>query len=1121
MKFSVIVEQVSELLRHRQRVSYRALKREFDLNDEDVEDLKAELIDAQRLAADEAGKVLVWIGASSVASSTFQVPSPQSPAPNLQPLAERRQLTVMFCDLVDSTTLSTQLDPEELREVMQTYQHACVDVITHFDGYVAKYLGDGLLVYFGYPTAHEDDAARAVRTSLGIIEALHNLTPQLPQPLNIRIGIHTGLVVAGEMGSGAYREQLAVVGEAPNLAARIQGQAAADEVLISASTHRLVEGLFTCESRGQPELRGVATPLALYRVVRESTAQSRFEVVVRTGLTPLVGRESELQSLREHWERAKTAVGQVVLLNGDPGIGKSRLVQELKEQLAHEGATRIEFRCSPYHQNSTLYPIINHLQRMLRFEREDSPEEKLKKLEEVRRGVHGHTPLPPDTIPLLAALLSLPHPEGYPLLTLSPQKQKEKTHAALVNWLVEETEKAPMLCIWEDLHWADSSTLEVLRLFLDQETTTDLLMLLTCRPEFTPPWDNKSHMSQMTLRRLERRHVESIVENITRGQVLLPEVLQQIVSKTDGVPLFVEELTKTVIESVGSLESSSLQNQLTFQESAIPATLHDSLMARLDRLGTAKEVAQLGATIGREFSYELIHAISHLDNDILQQGLKQLVEAELVYQRGQPPQAHYLFKHALVQDTAYQSLLKSTRQQYHRQIAQALAERFPETVETQPELLAHHYTEAGITTQAILSWQKAGQRAAQRSANTEAVSHLTKGLELLKALPETPARMQQELALQMRLATTKMIVRGYAAPEAEQAYKRARELCQRLGETPQLFPVLIGLHSFFTVRGDLQQGREYAEQCLRLARRKQDPELLLEAHTYLGNSLYFLGEFVAARGHYTEALALYDSQRHKSHTLLYGQDPGVMAGSYESWILYTLGRPDQAVQQSQKAVSLAKQQSHLHSLAQALAFTAYLYNQRREGQVSQEQAEAVVTLAAEQGLRLWLALGTFYRGWALVEQGQYEEGIAGIRQGHADYQATGARVNSSRNLCVLAEAYGKVGRVAEGLQIIDEAFAEKEPAYEAELWRVKGELALQSKVEEAEMCFLRAINIARKQQAKSWELRATTRLARLWQQQGKREEAHTLLSEVYNWFTEGFDTKDLQEARALLESLRN
>jgi TOMM system kinase/cyclase fusion protein len=1040
------------------------------------------------------------------------------------PEAERRQLTVMFCDLVGSTALSEQLDPEELREVVQSYQETCTDIIQRHDGHIAQHLGDGLLVYFGYPVAHENDAQRAVRTGLRIVEALHHLNTRLAYPLQVRIGIHTGLVVVGEIGSSERREMLAL-GETPNLAARLQALAEPNTVLISAATARLVHGLFECRELGPRTVKGLSTPLAVYQVGEESTVHSRFEVAIRTGLTPLVGREQEVGLLLDHWEQAKAGEGQVVLLSGEPGIGKSRLLQVLSERLAGETYARVECRCSPFYQNTALYPVSEHLQRLLRFTKDDSPQEKLNKLEGTLRQ-YGF--VLPEVVPLFAPLLSLPLPEHYPPLSLSPQRQKQRTLEALVNWILKEAERQPVRLDLEDLHWVDPSTGEFLTLLLDQVPTARLLVLLTFRPEFRPPWAMRSHMTQLTLRRLAPKQAGEMVEKVTGGKALPPWVVQQVLAKTDGVPLFVEEMTKTVLESMASVESigsAGARNHPSLQALTIPATLQDSLMARLDRLGPAKEVAQLGATLGREFSSELIQAVSPLEEARLQQALSKLVEAELLYPRGLPPQARYVFKHALIQDAAYQSLLKSTRQQYHQQITQVLEERFPETVETQPELLAHHYTEAGLVGQAIPYWQQAGQRATERSAHMEAIGQLVKGLELLKTLPDTPERVQQELTLQIALGLPLIATKGYGVPEVEHAYTRARELCRQVGETPQLFPALLGLSVFHMVRAEYQTARELGEQCLGLAQRAQAPAFITGAHSMLGMIVYYLGEFSLARAHAEQGIALYDPQQPRSWL-----DHGVGCLSSAVSALWLLGYPDQALKRSDEMLTLARALAHPPSLGFALYFAAELHQLRREAHAAEERAEAAITLSTAQGLPSWLANCTVLRGWALAEQGQGEAGIAQLRQGLAAHRATGEEVARPYFLALLAGAYGKVGQPQEGLTALAEALAlvdqTGERFYEAELYRLQGELTLQTSVQslesrgkEVEACFHKAMETARRQQAKSLELRAVMSLSRLWQQQGKQHEAHQLLAEIYGWFTEGFDTKDLQEAKTLLDEL--
>src|SRR5262245_54530782 len=773
------------------RVSYRALKRQFDLDDAYMEDLKEALLYAYPTVLDDVGRGLTWPSAVETSPGSPRSSSPPAPQPVPQegshpppetsprdvpsPDAERRQLTVLFCDVVDSTRLASQLDPEDLRAVVRAYQEACAKVIARYEGHIAQYLGDGLLVYFGYPLAHEDDAQRAVRAGLGMLEALEQLNTRLTQErgmqLAVRVGIHTGLVVVGEVGGGTRQEQLAL-GETPNLAARLQGIAAPNTLVISAATFQLLGGFFACQPLGTPVLKGFAQPLALYRVLYESMARSRLEAAGSTGLTPLVGREQESELLLERWAQVKAGVGQVVVLSGEAGIGKSRLVRVLQAQVAAEPqAWLTPCQCSPYYQNTALYPLIELLERVvLCFEQEEAPPHKLRKLE----GFVVQYGLPlAEAVPLLAALLSLPLPADYAPVTLSPEQQKQQTLHTFLTILLRRAVQQPVLFVMEDLHWVDPTTLEFLSLLVDQGPTARILVLFTCRPDFSPPWTGRASLTQVTVHRLPRRQAIEVIRQVAHGKALPPEVVEQIVAKTDGVPLFVEELTKMVLES-GLLQEREEGYALTgpLPPLAIPTTLHDSLMARLDRLATVKTLAQLGATLGREFAYELLQAISPWDEATVRRGLHQLVEAEFLYQQGQPPQATYVFKHALIQDDAYQSLLRSTRQQYHQRIAQVLVERFSDTVETQPELLAHHYTEAGLKEQAVVYWQRAGQHASDRSAHLEAISHLTIGIELLKSLPETPEHAKQALTLHIGLGTALLMTKGHAAPEVEYAYTR-------------------------------------------------------------------------------------------------------------------------------------------------------------------------------------------------------------------------------------------------------------------------------------------------------------------------------------------------------------
>jgi predicted ATPase len=679
----------------------------------------------------------------------------------------------------------------------------------------------------------------------------------------------------------------------------------------------------------------------------------------------------------------------------------------------------------------------------------------------------------------------------------------------------------------QDLHWTDPTTLELLNLVIDQTPTASLLTLLTCRPHFQPTWSHRSYLTEITVNRLSHTQVEQIVTGMTDGTSFPAEVLQQIIAKTDGVPLFVEEITKAILES-GQLKAVDGHYELTgsFSAFAIPATLQDSLMARLDRLVTAKAVAQYAAVIGRQFPYALLQAVSQLDEAILQHELGRLVEAEIVYQRGVPPQATYTFKHALIQDAAYQSLLKSTRQQYHQRIAQVLEAQFPETAETEPELVAHHYTEAGLTEQAVSYWHKAGQRASERSAHVEAISHLTKGLELLKILPETPQRLQRELDVLIALGASLLAVKGYAAGAVRETYTYARQLCQHLEDPYQLFPVLRGLHMYYHVRAELQTAHTLGEQLLTLAQQVQDTAMLVAAHRALGTTLAFVGMPASAHTHLTQGMVQYDLQQHRAYAWLYGEDAGVFCRSQGARTLWHLGYPDQALAWNEAAVMLAQQIAHPFSLSFALSAAAMFHQFRREVRLTHKRAEAAINLAQEQGFPFWLALDTILRGWTLAQRGEAQEGIEQMSQGLTAWRATGAELLRPYFLALLADVHGTLGEPEAGLTVVTEALTLMDTTgerwYEPELHHLQGELLLQQSSDnhpEAESCFQQAICIAQHQQAKSWELRAATSLARLWQQQGKHQEAYDLLAPIYGWFTEGFDTADLQEAKALLDAL--
>jgi class 3 adenylate cyclase/predicted ATPase len=1085
-----------------------------DLTEQDLKDLGVFLGHRRKMLraiADMKGSVLAT-----------PLPGPK-PVPRTD--AERRQLTIMCCDLVGSSELAVRLDPEDLRQVIGAY-HTCIkEIIARYQGTIARYMGDGVLAYFGYPQAHEDDAEQATRAGLALVEAVAGVQTDIGTELHVRVGIATGTVVVGDLiGEDAAREE-AVVGETPNLAARLQAQAEPDTVLIAGTTRSLLGELFEYRMLGKVPVKGSGDPVPVWQVTGTSAVDSRFEALHGTNLTPLVGREPEIALLLERWERAKEGDGQVVLLSGEPGIGKSRIVQELRGRLSDELYTRVSHYCSPYHTSSPLYPVIALLERAAGFDRTDTADAKLDKLEALLAPSATDVQ---EATRLLAAVLAIPADHRYPPLALTPQRQKQRTLELLVEQLAGLAGQRPVLAVYEDAHWIDPSTFELLGLVIQRVQRLPALVLITFRPEFVPPWTSHAHVTRLSLSRLTRRHGSDIALRVTGGRVLPAEVLEQIVSRTDGVPLFIEELTKAVVES-GLLQDAGGRLELTgpLPPRAIPTTLYDSLMARLDRFAPVKEVAQIGAVFGREFSYQLLAAVIDIPAAQLDQALGQLVASELVFQRGTPPEAMYSFKHALVQDTAYQSLLRSKRHQLHAKIARMMEERFPEIAEARPELLAHHFTEAGLASQAIVYRQRAGERDLERSAYAEAISQLKQGLELLEALPDRPERVRQELSLRLALGSALTATRGYADPEVGDAYLQARELCRELGEAPpQLFPALHGLYRFYHVRGQLQAAREPGEQLLKMAVSVQDSGLFVEAHRALGVPLFWLGDVTRALENLEQGARLYRAQKHRSHATMFGTDPGVVCLSYGALALWHVGHPEQAYNRSCEALALARNLSHHHSLALALVFAAWLHQFRREPRAAREHAEAAIAICSEQGFPLFMSMGTILRGWALGQEGRGEKGVAQMRRGLADLRATGAGLWQPTFLSLIAEADGRIGQARRGLEVLGEAMAivdrNDERFYEAELHRLKGELLLSTPADPsgAERCFRIALEIAGRQRAKSLELRAACSLARLCAREGRRSEAHDLVAPIYGSFSEGFGMPDHQEAKALLDQLR-
>jgi len=1047
--------------------------------------------------------------------------------PRMEP--ERRQLTIAFCELICPS--ASAFDIEDLADVIRAYRRSVADTARRCNGSIGKHIGNVVVVHFGHPEAHEDDAEQAVQAGLRLCTVVKELAAEVGRALSLRVGIATGLVIVNDAANVGEPQEGGIVGEAPTLAGRLLGLAKPDTVVIDAVTRRLIGNLFSYRDLGPVEPVGMAASAQAWQVLGPSAINNRFEALRGANPAPLVGRDEELEVLRRRWAQARSGEGRVVLVAGEPGIGKSRLTRALLELLQSEPHTRLQYDCSPYHQDSALHPIIRQLLRVAGMEHEDAPDQKLSKLKAVLApATKDHN----ETVALLAPLLSIPLGPEYVQLDLNPQRRRELTIRALLSQLKALADSQPVLMIVEDAHWMDPTSLEFLSHAIERIGNLSVLLVITARPGFASPWPSYTYVSTLRLNRLGRHQGEALIQRITRGKALPAEVLDQIIAQTDGVPLFVEELTKTVLES-GLLEHAGDRYVLRspLPPLAIPSTLHASLLARLDRLAGVKDVAQTAAVIGREFPYALISAVAGLPQGDLQAALAQLVAAELVFQRGVPPDAKYVFKHALVQEAAYASLVRRRRQQLHAEIARALEAQFPDVVTSEPEVLAHHFTEAGRADCALPWWRRAGERARERSANLEAVRHIGKALDLISSLPETPARLEEELALRMAIAAPLIATKGYAALEVEGAYRAARDLCHRLDRPADLFPALRGLWNCYSVRGALQPAYDLAEQLVGLADAEEERPLWRAlSRRAIGTSLISRGDFITALRHLEEGIGFSDAVEDvgtgASGLALYGEHPGIVCRLYLGWVLWFLGFSDQGLAQADKGLAMARLQAHAHMLAFALDRRAVVHLFRREHCAALRHAEETIAVATEQGLPQWRAAGLMCRGFARAGLGQAAEGIADLRTGLAAYHATGGQLGNSWWLGFLAAAHAGAGQIEEALVALDAAMewvtSAGEQIYEAELYRLRGEVLLAQSDNAAsatngEPWLRKALACAGKQSARSLQIRAATSLARLWREQGKHVEARNLLVPIYGWFTEGFDTIDLKEARSLLDEL--
>ncbi len=1016
---------------------YETLFRENDIDVEVLSDLTDG--DLEKIGVSLGHRKRLLKAVAALAGPALAPPTTNMSIPLAADAAERRQLTVMFCDLVGSTALSARLDPEDMREVIGSYHRCCANLVERNGGFVAKYMGDGVLAYFGYPQAHEHDAERAVRAGLAIVEEAPKLVTAAGSPLYVRVGIATGLVVVGDLiGSGEAQER-GIVGETPNLAARLQALAEPNMVVIADSTRRLLGNLFELQDLGAKDLKGITGPARAWAALRASSVESRFDALHTTGLTALVGREEEFASLQRRWSSAKTGQGQVVLLSGEAGIGKSRLTAALLERLAGEPHTRLRYFCSPQHTDSAFYPIIGQMERAAGLSRHDAPQARLDKLDVVL----AQTSTSMQDAALFAEMLSLANDGRYPALNLTPQQRRQRTLEALMLQLAGLARQHPVLMIMEDAHWVDPTSLEVFGRTVDQIKTLPVLLIVTFRPEFSAPWVGKSHVTSLTLNRLGEREAAVIIARVVGKKTLPADVMAEIVERTDGIPLFVEEMTKAVLEAQGEGEARRTVAVIPSPTLSVPASLHASLMARLDRLGSAKALAQIGATIGREFSYALLTAVARRPEAELAESLDRLVRSGLTSRQGSPPDATYVFKHSLVQDAAYGTLLREPRRALHARIAEALESQFTEIAENQPELLARHCSEAGLTEKAAGLWGKAGQRSLERSALVEAVEQLTRAIGLIAALAPAPALRREEIKLQVALITPLLHVKGYAAPETKAAAERANLLIEQataLGEPLEdpllLYSVLYGVWAanYIAFNGDAM--RELAAQFLVLAEKQGSVVPVVVAHRIMAVSLLCTGDILQARVHSDRAAALHNPAEHRPVAARFGQDNGVAILAYRSLGSWLLGYPAASLADVESAVKAAREIGQAATLMFVLTHTALTHLVSRNYAAAKGEAEELTAVASDKGAFFWKTIGTVAQGWVLALTGKASDAADLLTSGLGAFRSTGSTLWMPLHMSCLAIAHRDLDRFDEARRCISEAMTAIETTgerwYEAE-----------------------------------------------------------------------------------------